>query len=125
MGLFLPLYFAVISLMPLSNIHIEGLSESSYLNCKAPRGVDIHLLLHEMLFAHFGHKLEYLRNASATGFSWHKEELQDHQSGFPAVVDSASFSRIISSEKLVSPDHIRTAQRHLCFISSGLSPPSA
>jgi len=124
--LLLPLYFTVFSVMPLSNIHIEGMQDrSSYLHCKTRQDVDIHLLLHEMLFAHFGNRSEHLNNSAPARFIKNKEGCPKDHLISGAAVDISSSSNIINSERLITPDDVQDAKHCLCFIFSDLSPPAA
>ncbi len=123
--LLLPLYFAVFSVMPLANIHIEGMqNRSSYLFCKARQDVDRHLLLHELLFAHFGNKSEHLKNSASVRFTENKEGFPKDHPRFTATTLIPSASPAVDSKKLIPPGNTRAAQHFFCFVSSGLSPPS-
>ncbi len=122
--LLLPLYFAVFSLMPLSNIHIEGTQDRfSYFRCNAWQDVDVHVLLHEMLFTHFGKKSEHLTNTIAARFIKNKEGHSKDHPGFTSAINPASSSLIIHGERLISPDAVQNTQHFLCFEFPGLSPP--
>jgi len=124
--LLLPLYFAVFSVMPLSNIHLENLKErSSYLGCKAGHDIDLHLILHEMLFTHFGNKSEHLKNSPPARFVKNKEASPKDHLRFAAAADISASSDITHGEKLTPPDDEKDAQHCLCFSFTGLSPPSA
>ena len=124
--LLLPLYFAVFSVMPLSNIHLENLKDrSSYLGCKAGHDIDLHLILHEMLFTHFGNKSEHLNNPAPGRFVTNKEGFPKDHFRSVAAVDILFPSDFTESEKLTPPDDEKDAQHCLCLSYPGLSPPFA
>jgi hypothetical protein len=124
--LLLPLYFAVFSVMPLSNIHIEGMQDrSSYLHGKPRQGADLHVLLHEMLFTHFGKRSEHLTNSVAARFIKNKEAYSKDHLRFTSSVEPALSPHFFDGERLITQDGVQNTQDFLCFEFPGLSPPAA
>ena len=122
----LPLYFAVFALMPLSNIHIEGRQNGcNYLTGSDRHKDTIHLLLHELLYAHFQNKSEHLGNVTFVAPDGNKRERQYDQLMFNAVVDTSVISAYFA-RRLPDPGSSRQDYGEpLSFTASGLSPPTA
>lgn len=130
-GLLILLYLAIAVIMPLSDIHLEYLGDATdFVTARTtPRGGDLYVLLHELLFSHFGKKSQLPARAIDGGRLASKHGQQTvharyHQST-ACTMDISSISRPAfrnAGDSLLSARPLVSAGFHP--LRSGLSPPS-
>ena len=120
------MYCCVSATLPLSNIHIESMSNGyDYVIPKDYHEYDIHIRLHELLFSHFSNKSEHIRNISSVQLIKHKTGGNKDYLQLAIAADTSDSTISFCSQQLTpyfDEHHIKPCL--YCSVS-GLSPPSA